>query len=43
MDELRLCGIGLEPALGNERAIALSDAGHWEGGPRLIRAMAIVS
>ena len=42
-DELRLRGVGLEPALGDERAIAVGDAGHVDRGPRSIRAMAIVS
>ena len=42
-DKLRLRGVGLKPALGDERAIAVGEAGHRDADPRSMSAMAIVS
>ena len=42
-DKVRLRRVRLEPALGDERAIAVGDRSHVDRDPRSIRAMAIVS
>ena len=42
-DKLRLRGIGLKAALGDERAIAVGEAGHRGADPRSMSAMAIAS
>ena len=38
-----LGGVEREPAAGDERAVTISNGSHLDGGPRLIRAMAIAS